>query len=145
MLATLILAAATVTGPALAVWPAVTGPARSTVAEVEFFVTEPEDEYWILAVQPLPKPLQKADDAELQRLARLASRLGADAVILLAELAEGAIPEDVRQPLPASGAMSAAAFITFDCGCEEGDSGARHAALPRSPRPGQRTPRRPAH
>ena len=48
MLAALLLAAAAIASPPLAVWPTETGPAMTVVDEVEFYVTEPESRLLIL-------------------------------------------------------------------------------------------------
>ncbi len=126
MLASLLLAAATA-GPALGVWPSSSGPPAATVKDVEVYVTEPEEDYWILAVQPLPRPLEKAEEAELERLAALARKLGGDAVILLGELQEKNIPEKLDEELPAATRIGTAVFITFDCACEDEGKGSRPA------------------
>jgi hypothetical protein len=142
MLAAIVLAAAAVTSQPLGIWPSSSGPAASTVGEVEFYVTEPESDYWILAVQPLAKPLVKADQAELERLAKVAGSLGADAVVLLGELPESQIPKDMQEALPATGRIGMAVFVTFDCGCDEdGGKEQRHARLPgRRPGAGHKAP-----
>jgi hypothetical protein len=130
MLAAIILAAVA-TAPPLGVWPSTSGPAASTVGDVELYVTEPESEYWILAIQPLPKPLVKADTSELERLAKVAGKLGADAVILLGELPEKEIPESMQDSLPAAGRIGMAVFVTFDCGCDDDSGkGSRHTRAP---------------
>jgi hypothetical protein len=102
----------------LGVWPSETGPAATTVHDVEFFLLDPEDGYTILAVQALAVPLQKAEPAELRRLAALAERLGADGVLLLGEMPERSIPEDFDAPLPTTGRYSVAVFLSFDRGEE---------------------------
>ncbi len=114
MLAALILAAAT--AAPLGVWPEATGPALTTVDDVDFYLAEPEDDYSILAIQPIAPPLAKADAASLKRLAGTAQRLGADAVVLLGELPEAKIPEDTDQPLPITGRYAMAVFVSFDSG-----------------------------
>jgi hypothetical protein len=116
MLATLILAAALPLGA----WPESAGPAATVVDDVEFYLLEPEDDYYILAVQALETPLAKADPAAMKRLVRVAIRLGADAVLLLAELPEEKIPEDVEEPLPVSGRFAVAVYLVFDDGAGEG-------------------------
>ncbi len=98
----------------LGVWPADTGPAAATVNDIEFYLADPEDDYSILAVLPLASPLQKAEPAELKRLAAIADKLGADAVVLLGEMPEKMIPDDTDTPLPTTGRYSAAVFVTFD-------------------------------
>ncbi len=98
----------------LGVWPAETGGAATTVHGVEFYLVEPDDDYSIVAVQPLPTPLRKADPAELDHLAALADKLGADAVLLLGEMTEKAIPSDPDAPLPTSGRYAVAVFLAFD-------------------------------
>ena len=52
MLASLVLAAAL----PLALWPADAGAAVTVVDEVEFYLVEPDADYYILAVPPLPAP-----------------------------------------------------------------------------------------
>jgi hypothetical protein len=117
MLASLILVAATLP---LGAWPQSAGPAATVVDDVEFYLLEPEDDYYILAVQALETPLAKADPAAMQRLVRVAIRLGADAVLLLGELPEERIPEDVEEPLPTSGRFAVAVYLVFDDGSGEG-------------------------
>jgi hypothetical protein len=129
MLAALVLAAVAVAPPPLAVWPDTTGPAATRVADVDFYLTEPEDDYWIVAIQPLPKTLKQAEEGELKRLAALAVKLGADAVVLLRQIEEGQIPKDVQAPLPASTSIGTAVFVTFDCDCDDGGGSSRHAHL----------------
>ncbi len=115
MLATLLLVAALPLG----VWPEDAGPPVAVVEEVEFYRSEPEDDYWIVAVRPLSPPLERVDERALRPLARLADRLGADAVILLPALDEEEIPDDVDEPLPQGGRLAVAAFVVFDCACED--------------------------
>lgn len=112
MIAALIVAAAAAVP--LGVWPQDTGRPANVVQDVEFYLIEPEDDYSIVAVQPLTRSLTKADPAEVKRLAELAKRLGADAVLLLGELAEKAIPPNPDTPLPSSGRYSIAVFLSFD-------------------------------
>ncbi|MBZ5587503.1 MAG: hypothetical protein LAO05_02995 [Acidobacteriia bacterium] len=112
MLATTLLAAAAALP--LGVWPTQTGSATVVVHDVEFYLVEPEDDYSILAVQPLANPLRKADPAELQRLVALATKLGADAVMLLGEMPEKAVPKDPDAPLRTTGRYSIAVFLSFD-------------------------------
>jgi hypothetical protein len=135
MLATLLLAAALPLG----VWPEDAGPPVAVVAEVEFYRSEPEDDYWIVAVRPLSPPLERVDERALRPLARLAVRLGADAVILLPALDEEEIPDDVDEPLPQGGRLAVAAFVVFDCACEDESPpvvrGARIVPLLPAPRP----------
>ena len=101
----------------LGVWPSEMGPATITVHDVEFYLADPEDDYTILAVQPLAVPLTKAEPAELGRLAALADRLGADGVVLLGEMSERSVP-DVEVPggthLSVVEPNLAAAFDFFD-------------------------------
>jgi hypothetical protein len=104
----------------LGVWPSETGPAATTVHDVEFYLADPEDDYTILAVQPLAVPLTKAEPAELRRLATLAERLGADGVVLLGEMTERSVPDDYDAPLPTTGRYSVAVFVSFD-GADEGE------------------------
>ncbi len=126
MLAATLLAVAA--GMPLGVWPEQTGAAAVTVHDVEFYLVEPEDDYSILAVQPLAVPLLKADAREVQRLAAVAIKLGADAVLLLGEMPEKSIPDDVESPLPTTGRYSMAVFLTFDdAGGDE-----RSPAVPRA-------------
>jgi hypothetical protein len=113
----------------LGVWPAATGPAAVTVHDVEFYLVDPEDDYSILAVQPLVVPLAKAEPSELKRLAALADRLGADGVVLLGEMPERAIPDDPDAPLPTTGRYSVAVFVTFDRGDEREGKPAVPSAL----------------
>jgi hypothetical protein len=109
--ATLLAAAASLP---LGVWPSTTGQAAVTVSDIEFYLADPEDDYSIVAFLPLAAPLKKAEPAELKRLAAMADKLGADAVILLGELPEGMIPDDRDVPLPTTGRYSAAVFVSFD-------------------------------
>ncbi|MGE5236430.1 MAG: hypothetical protein ACM3O7_08790 [Acidobacteriota bacterium] len=122
MLATVLLAAAA-TLP-FGVWPHDTGPAATVVDDVELYLLEPEDDYSVLAVQPIVPTLARNDAAAVARLVKLARRLGADAVILLGEMPEDAIPKDVDEPLPTSGRFAGAAFIVFTGNGEEGATGA---------------------
>ena len=135
MLATLLLAA---TLP-LGVWPEEVGPPVALVDEVEFYASEPEDDYWIVAVRVLAPPLERVDESALRPLARLAGRLGVDAVILLPALDEEEIPPDVDEPLPRDARFAVAAFVLFDCACEDEAPpvvrGARRAPALRPPRP----------
>jgi hypothetical protein len=120
----------------LGVWPSETGPAATTVHDVEFYLLDPEDGYTILAVQTLAVPLQKAEPAELRRLAAVAERLGADGVLLLGEMPERSIPEDFDAPLPTTGRYSVAVFLSFDRGEEsEGRPAVPSAAHPPRARP----------
>ena len=112
MLAATLLAAA-VALP-LGVWPTQAGSAAVVVHDVEFYLVEPEDDYSILAVQALASPLRKAEAAELQRLVALATKLGADAVLLLGEMPERAVPKDPESPLRTTGRYSVAVFLAFD-------------------------------
>ncbi len=114
MLATLAVAAAA-TLP-LGLWPATPGPAATVIRDVEFYLQEPEDDYTILAVQPVSPPLGPRDTAALQRLAGVAVRLGADAVVLLEAMPEAAIPRDVATPLAGDGRVGAVAYIVFTSG-----------------------------
>ncbi len=112
MLAATLLAA--VAALPLGVWPSKTGAAAVTVHEVEFYLVEPEDDYSILAIQPLATPLARAEASAVGRLAALADRLGADAVVLLGEMPETAIPDDPDTPLPTTGRYTMAVFVAFD-------------------------------
>ena len=115
MVAALVLAAALPLG----IWPVDAGAAATVVDEIEFYLVEPDEDYYILAVQPLPTPLAKPDPIAVKRLATLAVRLGADAVLLLAELAEDDIPDDLDEPLPPGERYVAAVFIAFDTVADE--------------------------
>jgi hypothetical protein len=103
----------------LGVWPSDIGPAATTVQDIEFYLADPEDDYTIVAVQPLSVPLRKAEPAELRRLAAVAVKLGADGVMLLGELPAGSIPEDFDAPLPTTGRYSVAVFVSFGPGEDE--------------------------
>jgi hypothetical protein len=98
----------------LGVWPAQTGPAAATVDEIEFYMVEPEDDYSPIAVQALATPLRSGNTSELKRLAGVAQRLGADAVLLLGEMPERQIPDDVDQALPTTGRFSYVVFLSYD-------------------------------
>jgi len=111
MVASVLLAAVTLP---LGVWPTATGPAAATVHQIEFYLVDPEDDYSILAVQPLAVPMRKAEAGELERLAVLADRLGADAVLLLGEMPEKGIPDDPDVPLATTGRYVVAVFLSFD-------------------------------
>ncbi|HNX50372.1 MAG TPA: hypothetical protein PLS53_04405 [Thermoanaerobaculaceae bacterium] len=130
MLAALLLAAAPVLSPPLAVWPAETGPAMTVVDEVEIYVAEPEIPYYLLAVQVFPTPLRTGDAPAVKRLAALATKLGAEAVVLLGEMPEASIPDDVQKPLPTSGRVAGAAFVVFDACDQCPEEGTRRAVLP---------------
>jgi hypothetical protein len=112
----------------LGVWPSEIGPAATTVQDVEFYLVDPEDDYTIVAVQPLSVPLRKADSAELRRLATVAIKLGADGVLLLGEVPEELIPEDLDTPLPTTGRYSVAVFVSFEQDEEEGKPAVPSAA-----------------
>ncbi len=109
----LVLAAAAAALP-LGVWPEATGPPLAVVNEVEFYVAEPEQDYWIIAVQPLSPPLAGEQTARLKQVAATAARLGVDAVLLLAELPEQAIPADPEEPLVPTQRFSVAVFLSFE-------------------------------
>ncbi|MEW6336804.1 MAG: hypothetical protein ACOY3Y_20695 [Acidobacteriota bacterium] len=117
MFGSLLLAAAA-TLP-LGAWPEASGPFAALVEDVEFYLVEPEDDFHVLAVQPLQPPIAAKDMQAVTRLARLAVRLGADAVVLLGEMPEASIPDDVETPLPTTGRYSVAVFVVFD---DSGDS-----------------------
>jgi hypothetical protein len=149
MLAAVLLAA---TLP-LGVWPVDAGAAATVVDDIELYVVEPEDDYFILAVEPLSPSLAKPEPAALERLTALAHKLGADGIVLLSELAEKDIPEDSEEALPQAGRFSAAVFVAFDTVTDEKQGPAltrargRHAAravAARGPRPGAKG-RRPGH
>lgn len=129
MLAAVLLAAAASATP-LAVWPVETGPPMTVVDDVEVYVVDPEEAYSILAVQAFPVSLGRGDAAALKRLAALARKLGAEAVVLLGEMPENAIPEDLEAPLPATGRSAAAAFVVFEPCDSCPDVGVRAAAHP---------------
>lgn len=124
MWAALLLAAA-VAAPPLAVWPVERGPATAVVDDVEIYALDPEPAYAILAVQAFSVPVARGDEATLKRLATLARKLGADAVVLLGEMPESAIPEDLETPLPSTGRAAAAAFVVFEPCDSCPDDGAR--------------------
>jgi hypothetical protein len=122
MLAALLLTAAATAAPAapdLGLWPADIGAPATEINGIEFYVVEPEDDFWILAVEPLAQAVAKAEEATLAGLAGTAKKLGADAVLLLEELPVAKIPTDPNAPLIGTGAFSAAAYLVFDCACQE--------------------------
>ena len=90
------------------------GPFTALDEDVEFYLVEPEDDFHVLAAQPLQPSIAAKDMQAVTRLARLAVRLGADAVVLLGEMPEASIPEDVEAPLPTTGRYSVAVFIVFE-------------------------------
>lgn len=115
MLAELVMAAAAATtGTTLGVWPEELGPPAAVVEEVEVYIVDPEDEYWVIAVAPLAPALALDDAAAVAGVVRLAHRLGAEAVVLLGELSEAAIPEDVEGELAPTGKYAAVAFLGFE-------------------------------
>jgi hypothetical protein len=116
MLTALVLAAAA-TMP-LGVWPADTGNAVVVVDDVEFYLDEPEDDYSVLAVQAVEPPLAKPDERAVRRLASVARKLGADAVLLLGELPVSQIPDDVETPLVPTRRYATAVYLVFDTGGE---------------------------
>lgn len=119
MLAAMIMAAAA--SVTLGVWPEEVGPPVTVVEDVEFYTIDPEDDYWIIAVQALAPALGLDDREALSRVAGTALRLGADAAILLGELPAAAIPDDVDAPLEPTGRYAAVAFVGFfDPPAEEG-------------------------
>jgi hypothetical protein len=142
MLATVLLAASAALP--LGVWPQDTGPAATVVGDIEIYVVEPEDAYSILAVQPIAPSLSRNDPAAVALLVSLANRLGADAVVLLGEMPEAAIPKDFDDPLPTTSRYAAAAYIVFSAEADQSPGAtipARHGRRarggPRSrPRPG---------
>ena len=115
MIATLVLAAVLPLG----LWPVDAGAAATVIDDVEFYLVEPDEDYYILAVQPLPAPLATPEPAAVKRLAALALRLGAHAVLLLSELDEAAIPDDLDEPLQPGDRFVAAVFISFDTADDE--------------------------
>lgn len=137
MVASVLLAAVTLP---LGVWPVTTGPSAATVQGVEFYLVDPEDDYSILAVQPLAVPLRKGESGELKRLAALADKLGADAVLLLGEMSEKAIPDDPDTPLPTTGRYVLAVFLSFDE--EQGSEGKPGVPSARRGRGRHATPQR---
>jgi len=112
MLCSFVLAAAAALP--FGVWPTETGDALAVVQDVEFYTVEPEDDFSTLAVLPLAPAVKRTDAKELRRLAALAGKLGADAVLLLGEMPESAIPDDPDDPLPSTDRFAAAAFLVFD-------------------------------
>jgi hypothetical protein len=119
LLAVVVAATPTPAAPRLGLWPANVGGPATEVKGIEFYVVEPEDDFWILAVQPLTPALAAPEDTALERLAETAKRLGADAVLLMEELPVEKIPADPDAPLVGTGAFSAAAYLVFDCACAE--------------------------
>jgi len=117
MITTLLLA--TAAALPLGVWPDASGGPTVVQDGIEIYQVEPEDDFWVLAVQPLAPPLSNTDRDALAPLVAVADKLGADAVLLLGEMAVGDVPEDLQTPLVGSGRWSAAAFLLFDCDCEE--------------------------
>ena len=116
MVTTLLLAAAAALP--LGVWPETSGPPAVVQDGIEVYQVEPEDDFWVLAVQPLSPPLASTDRDALAPLVAVADRLGADAVLLLGELPVAQIPKDLETPLVGSGRWAAVAFLVFDCECE---------------------------
>lgn len=114
MTAAALLLAAAVSSLPLGVWPEEVGPPLTVVDEVEFYVADPEEDYWIIAVQGLSPPLGSGETVRLKRMAATAARLGVDAVLLLGELPEGAIPEDHEEALEPSDRFSVAVFLNFE-------------------------------
>jgi hypothetical protein len=102
----------------LGVWPEDGGPPQTVIDEVEIYSVEPEDDFWILAVQPLVPPLAAVDAESVSRLAAMAGSLGADAVLLLAELPVSEIPDDPEEPLSTTGRFAAAVFLVLDLAVE---------------------------
>lgn len=135
MIAALLLVAAA--SLPLGVWPEEAGPAMTVIDGVEFYLAEPESEYWIIAVQPLAPPLAAGQQARFERLAVNAARLGVDAVLLLGELPEAAIPEDPEEPLKPTDRFSVAVFVSFEGAF--GESAPRLAMLPTGSLPARRT------
>jgi len=115
----------------LGVWPTESGDAAMTVDNVEFYILEPETSYGIVAAQPLVPPLKKAEAASVRRLVVLAKKLGANAVLLLGEMAEKASPPDPDAELPVTGQYSIAVFLVFDeaTGWENKQTTARRSHL----------------
>ena len=117
MITTLLLA--TAAALPLGVWPDASGAPTVVQDGIEIYQVEPEEDFWVLAVQPLAPPLASTDRDALAPLVAVADTLGADAVLLLGEMAVGDIPEDLQAPLVGSGRWAAAAFLLFDCDCDE--------------------------
>jgi hypothetical protein len=143
MLATVLLA--TAAALPFGVWPQDTGPAATMAGDVEIYVLEPEDDYSILAVQTIVPSLNRSDAAAMSRVVDLAGRLGADAVILLGEMPEAAIPKDLDQPLPTTNRYAAAAYVVFATSDAHNPSGAvpaRRVAARRGARRHLRSPAR---
>lgn len=115
MTGALLLAAALPLG----LWPDATGPPAAVQEGIEVYRMEPEEDYWVLAVLPLAPPVATVDRASLEPLVTVAARLGADAVLLLAEMPVSEIPNDLETPLVGGPRWAAAAFLLFDCACEE--------------------------
>jgi hypothetical protein len=111
MLATVLLAASAALP--LGVWPQDTGHAARVVDDIEIYVVEPEDDYSILAVQPIVPALSRSDSTAITRLVAIADRLGADAIVLLGEMPEATIPKDVDDPLPTTGRYAGVAYVVF--------------------------------
>ncbi len=111
MLVSLVLAAAA--AMPLGVWPEEIGPPDAVVDGIEIYSVEPEDDFWIIAVQPLSPPVPATDEAAVGRTVALALKLGADAVLLLPELPEEAVPDDVDVPLAPGTRIAAVAFVSF--------------------------------
>ena len=86
----------------------------ATPDDGDFSLPAPPDDYAVRAALPIAVALERAEPVELKRLAALADKLGADAVILLGEMPERMIPADPDSPLPTTGRYSAAAFVSFD-------------------------------
>ena len=121
MLAALVMTAAA--GATLGVWPQEMGPPATVVQSVEVYTVDPEDDYWVIAVQPLAPAVAADDPAALAAVARTAYRLGADAAVLLGELPAEAIPDDVDQPLEPTGRYALVAYVGFlDADSDEDDA-----------------------
>lgn len=126
MLASLVLAAAA--AMPLAVWPEAVGPPDTVVDAIEVYTVEPEDDFWIIAVQPLNPPAARDDTAAVEHVVAVAVKLGADAVVLLAELPEAAVPDDVDAPLVPTARIAGAAYVSFLDPAEEEEHGLRRAS-----------------
>lgn len=131
MLATVILAAATALP--LGVWPQESGPPALVVNDIELYLVEPEDDYWVIAVQPISPPLARADRTSVAKLVAVARRLGADAVLLLGEMPESAIPADPEDPLPKTKKYSFVAYLGFESANDEDGKGVPTTLRPAPP------------
>jgi len=95
------------------VWPEDVGPPEEVVSGVEFYTTEPEDDFLISAILPVSPALADLNDSRLVQLAGFAKLLEADAVLLLGESDATKVPRDRELPLPTTGRWSVAVFLVF--------------------------------